>query len=437
MAVSENQSIITDTPADDLCFSLFKQIFCNLLSPLLPCTFLERPAAMASRNSGRDCAAKRFKDIFKTPATTFSRAPGRVEVLGNHTDYNEGVVLSAAIDREVWVAAGISSSGDCCLTSTQFAGLVTVKEILPQKGNSAWVNYPVGVYKTLKDRGLSVRPFLLAIHSTVPLGAGVSSSAALEVATALALCELFHGTVDPVELAKICQKAENSFVGMNCGLLDQFSSLFGKAGHLLFTDFRSLAHETIPIAGSDITLAITLSGVSHALVAGEYNSRRHECFEAAKFFAAKDAKIKSLRDVSMHQLIAAKTELNLLDPMYFKRAMHVVGEDERVFSGMQLLKKGSAKDFGELLYQSHESSMNNFNNSCKELDILVDISKSIDGVYGSRLTGGGFGGATLTMLNSGAKENFEKIITGEYKKQTGRDTTVHFARIADGASVVS
>ena len=392
---------------------------------------------MASLNSGRGCAAKCFKDCFKTPAKAFSRAPGRVEVLGNHTDYNEGVVLSAAIDREVWVAAGASSSGDCGVTSTQFPEPVAVKKILPQKGNSAWVNYPVGVYKILKDRGFPVQPFLLAIHSTVPLGAGVSSSAALEVATALALCELFHCTVDPVELAKICQKAENSFVGMNCGLLDQFSSLFGKAGHLLFTDFRSLAHETIPIAGSDVTLAITLSGVAHALVAGEYNSRRHECFEAAKFFAAKDAKIKTLRDVNMKQLIAAKAELNPLNPMYFKRAMHVVGEDNRVFSGMQLLKKGSIKEFGKLLYQSHESSMNNFNNSCKELDILVDIAKLIDGVYGSRLTGGGFGGATLTLMNSGAKKNFEKTIKREYKKQTGRDTIVHFARIADGASILA
>lgn len=388
---------------------------------------------MVFPDSGRNTAAKRFQDIFKTAAATFSRAPGRVEVLGNHTDYNEGVVLSAAIDREVWVAAGKSSAGEIRLTSTQFSEPVTVKEILPQKGNNSWVNYPVGVYKVLKDRGYSVQPFFIAIHSTVPLGAGVSSSAALEVATALALCDLFHLTVDPVELAKICQKAENSFVGMNCGLLDQFSSLFGKANHLLFTDFRSLDHETIPIAGSDVTLAITLSGVAHALVAGEYNSRRHECFEAAKFFGAKDPKVKTLRDVSMKQLLAAKNDLN---PQYFKRAMHVVGEDERVFSGMQLLKKGSIKDFGKLLYQSHESSINNFNNSCKELDILVDIAKSIDGVYGSRLTGGGFGGATLTMMNNGAKENFEQTITREYKKQTGRDTTVHFAKIADGASII-
>lgn len=389
---------------------------------------------MAPGNSGKDYAAKRFHNLFKTRATTFSRAPGRVEVLGNHTDYNEGVVLSAAIDREVWIAAGKSPSGECCVTSTQFPEPVTVREVLPQKDKNAWVNYPIGVYKILKDRGFPVQPFLLAIHSTVPLGAGVSSSAALEVSTALALCRLFDISVDPVELAKICQKAENSFVGMNCGLLDQFSSLFGKAGHLLFTDFRSLDHETIPIAGSDVTLAITLSGVAHALVAGEYNSRRHECFEAAKFFSLKDPSIKTLRDVSMKQLVSAKTELT---PQFFKRAMHVVGEDERVFTGMQLLKKGAVADFGKLLYQSHESSMHNFNNSCKELDILVDIARSVDGVYGARLTGGGFGGATLSLLNSRSKENFEKTMKREYKKQTGRDTTVHFAKIADGASILS
>jgi galactokinase len=384
-------------------------------------------------DSGRDCAAEHFRRSFKTEPSVFSRAPGRVEVLGNHTDYNEGVVLSAAIDREVWAAAGSSPCGDCAVASTQFPEPVTAKEIKPQIGINAWVNYPLGVYKVLKDRGFPVKPFCLAIHSTVPLGAGVSSSAALEVATALALCKLFSLTVDPVELAKICQKAENSFVGMNCGLLDQFSSLFGRAGCLLFIDFRSLAHETIPTAGSDITLAITLSGVAHALVAGEYNSRRHECFEAAKFFSRKDPNVRTLRDVSTEQLLAAEKELN---PRYYKRAMHVVGEDERVYSGITLLKKGSAAEFGKLLYASHESSMKYFNNSCKELDILVDIARSVDGVYGSRLTGGGFGGATLTMLKSSSKEVFEKTIRQEYKKQTGRDTTVHFAQIADGASVL-
>ncbi len=381
-----------------------------------------------------DIVTKHFQNIFKTSPTVLSRAPGRVEVLGNHTDYNEGVVLSAAIDREVWVAVSKSSARECGLTSCLFPESVIVKEIEPFKGKNTWVNYPLGVYRMLLDRGYPVSPFNLAIHSTVPLGAGVSSSAAIEVATALAFCGLFGFRIDPTELAKICQAAENKFVGANCGLLDQFSSMFGRAGHLLFSDFRSLHHDAIPMAGSDVTLAITLSGVTHSLVAGEYNSRRRECYEAAKFFCAKNQTVKMLRDVSMTQLQSAKAELN---PQYFKRAMHVVGEDERVFSAMELIKKGSMKEFGALLYQSHDSSINNFENSCRELDILVDIAKSIDGVYGARLTGGGFGGATLTVLKTEVKDKFGETIKQEYKKRTGRNTTVHFARIADGASLVN
>ncbi len=384
-------------------------------------------------DSPLDIVTKQFESIYKTSPTVFSRAPGRVEVLGNHTDYNEGVVLSAAIDREVWVAVSKSSSAECRLTSGIFPESVVISKIEPLKSRNRWANYPLGVYRTLLDRGYPVAPFNLAIHSTVPLGAGVSSSAALEVATALALCGLFGFEVDPAELAKICQSAENHFVGANCGLLDQFSSMFGRAGHLLFSDFRSLYHNAIPIAAGDVTLAITLSGVTHSLVAGEYNSRRRECFEAAKFFQAKNPEQKTLRDVSMAELKSAQAEL---DPQFFKRAMHVVGEDERVFSAIELLKSGSMKEFGALLYQSHESSIHNFENSCRELDILVDIAKSIAGVYGARLTGGGFGGATLTVLKTEAKDRFGETIVQEYKKRTGRNTTVHFARIADGASIV-
>jgi galactokinase len=388
---------------------------------------------MEATVTAKETVIQQLKNVFSVTPATVARAPGRVEVLGNHTDYNEGVVLSAAIDREVWIAIAKSPSRECKLTSTQFSDPVTLSEIVPKKGSGAWVNYPLGVYSVLKERGYQVSPFIMAIHSTVPLGAGVSSSAALEVGTALALCGLYNLTIDPTDVAKICQKAENGFVGANCGLLDQFSSMFGKAGHLLFTDFRSLDHETISMAGSDVTLAITLSGVTHALVAGEYNRRRHECSEAAKFFAARDPKITMLRDVTMKQLLAAKAEL---DPQFFKRAMHVVGEDERVFAGMELLKKGDTAAFGNLLYQSHESSMRNFENSCKELDILVKIAKSIDGVFGARLTGGGFGGAMLTMMKNDARQRFEDTVKKEYKKQTGRDTTVHFAKIADGAAVV-
>jgi galactokinase len=376
---------------------------------------------------------KCYLNAFGAERVAYSRAPGRVEVLGNHTDYNEGFTLSCAIDKEVHVAAGRSSTPDTFeLSSTHFSQVVKIKEVVPQRENS-WVNYPLGVYKVLKDMGYPVSSFKIAIDSTVPLGAGLSSSAALEVAVGLALSSLFEFKIEPANLAKVCQKAENSFVGANCGLLDQFSSIFGKQNHVLFIEYRNLEHETVPIADPDLTLAVTISGVSHSLVASAYNDRRKECFGAAEYFHSIDPSIKTLRDVTMAQLLAAKGKL---DPLFLKRAMHPVGEDERVKKGIALLKRGDMKAFGQLLYESHESSKVNFENSCKELDILVDIAKTVPGVFGSRLTGGGFGGATLTFLHNDARERFEETIMKEYAQQTGRQAIVHFATIAEGACLV-
>ena len=374
-----------------------------------------------------------YVNAFGAERVACSRAPGRVEVLGNHTDYNEGFTLSCAIDKEVHVAAGRSFPPDTFeLSSTHFSQVVKIKEVVPQRENS-WVNYPLGVYKVLKDMGYPVGPFKIAIDSSIPLGAGLSSSAALEVGVGLALSSLFEFKIDSADLAKVCQKAENSFVGANCGLLDQFSSIFGKQNHLLFIEYRDLEHETVSIGDPNLTLAVTISGVSHSLVASAYNDRRKECFGAAEYFHSIDPSKKTLRDVTMAELLAAKGKL---DPLFLKRAMHPVGEDERVKKGIVLLKSGDMKAFGQLLYESHESSKVNFENSCKELDILVDIAKTVPGVYGSRLTGGGFGGATLTFLHNDARERFEETIMNEYARQTGRQAIVHFATIADGACLV-
>ena len=381
--------------------------------------------------SAKESVLRCFETAFGGKASVCARAPGRVEVLGNHTDYNEGFTLSCAIDKEVCVAVE-KTGGALELTSTSFPQVVKIQDVEPQKEN-AWVNYPLGVYKILKDRGYPVGPFKIAISSSVPLGAGLSSSAALEVAAGMAFSALFGFSIEPTELAKVCQKAENSFVGANCGLLDQFSSIFGKKNHVLFIEYRHLEHDIIPIGDPNLTLAVTISGVSHSLVASAYNDRRKECFGAAEYFHKQTPQKTTLRDVSMDELLAAKGKL---DPLFLKRAMHPVGEDERVKKGMELLKTGDMKAFGALLYESHESSKVNFENSCKELDILVEIAKTVPGVYGSRLTGGGFGGATLTFLRSDARESFEKTIMEQYKARTGRAAVVHFASIADGASVL-
>jgi galactokinase len=381
-----------------------------------------------------DAVKKCYLKAFGDEPSVFARAPGRIEVLGNHTDYNEGFVLSCAIDKAVLVAAGKATLNDTFeFSSTHFSQAIKVKQVVPQQEN-AWVNYPLGIYKILKDAGYPVGPFKIAIDSTVPLGAGLSSSAALEVSVGLALSKLFNFEISPEELAKACQKAENYFVGANCGLLDQYSSVFGKRNHLLFIDFRTLEIDTIPIPDPNLTLAITISGVSHSLVTSAYNDRRKECQGAADYFHAKNPQKKTLRDVSMAELLEAR---NKLDPLFLKRAMHPVGEDERVIKGITMLRKNDLASFGRLLYESHESSRVNFENSCKELDILVEITKSIPGVYGSRLTGGGFGGATLTFLKNESRELFKEIITKEYSEKTGRQPVVHFATVDDGACIIN
>ncbi len=367
------------------------------------------------------------------PPQACARAPGRVEVLGNHTDYNEGYTLSCAIDKEVFVAVGKSPSADIFeLSSTLFPQVVKLRSVEPQTENS-WVNYVLGVYAALKEEGFPVAPFRIAVDSSIPMGAGLSSSAALEVATGLALSGLFGFTISQSALAKICQKAENSFVGAQCGLLDQYSSIFGRKNHLLFIEYRNLEHETVRIADPDIALAVTISGISHSLVASAYNDRRKECFGAADYFHKLAPAKTTLRDVSLDDLASAQGKL---DPLYLKRALHPVGENERVKKGIDLLKKGDMQTFGRLLFESHESSRINFENSCKELDILVGIAKTIPGVYGSRLTGGGFGGATLSFLHTDARQRFKDTMVKEYKRRTGRDAIVYFTTIADGARLI-
>lgn len=372
-----------------------------------------------------------FSSAFGAQPQVVARAPGRVEVLGNHTDYNEGVVLSAAINREIVVAASFSSDGKFAFVSDHFPSVTEVSGFVRQGGHS-WVNYPLGVCAMLNEAGFPIAPCRIAVCGNVPLGAGLSSSAALEVATALAVAKLNNHNIDPVQIAKLCQKAEHDFAGANTGLLDQFSSLFGKKDHLLYIDFRTLEHTAIPVNNPTLRLAITPSGVTHALVSGEYNARRVECAEAAAFFTKRDPSVHMLRDVSSELLLRHQEDLA---DHAFRRALHVVGENERVRAGVEALQQKSLTRFGKQLYASHESSRDNFENSCPELDALVAIARNLPGVVGSRLTGGGFGGATLTFLQESVCDSFTSMVPQRYKDQTGKETTVFIAEIADGAGI--
>lgn len=356
---------------------------------------------------------------------TIAHAPGRVELLGNHTDYNEGYVLSAALNLGMTLRGTSLPDGEIILNDPGFNAAATVSlHNYCRENLEGWARYPIGVVDSLKKEGFSFGGFRAEISNNLPMGAGLSSSAAFEVATALLIKKLFNLNIEPFQLAKICKRAENEFVGVNCGLLDQVSSVFGKANHAIFLDCRKETVENIQFP-NHFEILITHSGVKHELVGGEYNERRAQCFEAAEKLG-----VKALRDVTMAQLEAAKDSL---PELAYKRAKHVVGENERVLAGINFLKSGDARSFGELMFQSHESSRVNFENSTKELDALVAIAREEEGVLGSRLTGGGFGGATVSLIERNCAERISESITRKYRERTGNVCKTHLCEIADGA----
>jgi len=351
-------------------------------------------------------------------------APGRVELLGNHTDYNDGVVLAAAIDRGVTITGELSGDSILLLQSDG----APVRHDLdyrwpePLAGQNKWANYPLGVVRMLLEEGYEVPGFSASISSDLPVGAGLSSSAALEVATCLLIEKLSGYSLEPMARAKLCRRAENEFVGVNCGLLDQASSVFGEENAAIFLDCRSETTSTVAFPDG-FALLIANSEVQHELTGGEYNERRAQCFEAARILG-----VPALRDVSSEQLQAAD-----MPELTRRRALHVTGEIERVLAGVEHLRSGDGEEFGKLMFASHESSRLNFENSTPELDVLVEIARKTEGVYGSRLSGGGFGGATVSLINP---ENAEAIIaayTREYRERTGIDCQTYLTTLAAGA----
>jgi galactokinase len=364
----------------------------------------------------------------KSQITSF--APGRVELLGNHTDYNAGVVMSGAIQYGVTAQAAAGEAGLVELASGDFKESIRLPVYeLESIDKSSWARYPAGVVLALAELGVTVPGGLkLTFTSDLPSGAGLSSSAALEVATALAVLAAAekNGTLSTLEIAKLCKQVENEFVGVSCGLLDQVSSAFGKAGHTIYLDCRTEGVENVP-APAGVALLVAHSGVAHRLTGGEYNERRAQCFSAAEKLG-----VPFLRDVDSATLEANAAKLTDLE---LSRARHIVGENERVFEGIGHLRAGNAAAFGKLMFASHRSSMENFANSTPELDALVDIAAGIEGVYGSRLTGGGFGGATVSLVDAARAEEISRQLAEQYAARTGNKTTIYPCVLGDGAHV--
>jgi len=359
-----------------------------------------------------------------TTATAY--APGRAELLGNHTDYNEGFVMSIAVDKGTTVSGQSRADDKIILSTGQFAHpfQTDLENIKPQDGENSWVNYPLGVVDELLKRGLRLGGFEMSISSNLPLGAGLSSSAALEVSTALFLQKLFGFPMDRLDIAKVCQAAENNFVGVKCGLLDQISSLYGKKDHAIFIDCRSLEIDNIPLS-TDTCFVIAHSNVKHSLVAGEYNERRASC-EAA----AAELGVKALRDADR---LLLENKLPDKGSLAYKRAMHVVGENERVIASISKLREGQITPLGEAMFASHASSIKYFENSCMELDILVDLARKLPGCLGARLSGGGFGGATINLVEKKSAASFISNLHDQYKAATGIEPLVFECTAANGA----
>lgn len=317
-------------------------------------------------------------------------APGRIELLGNHTDYHEGIVLSAAIDRGVTARMQTRDDDEIHLRSDAFEtkAVARVNEIVPfARGH--WANYPLGVAREFVREGFAIGGFDAQFSSTLSLGAGLSSSAALEVGTGTALAKLFGHTIEPMRLAKMCRRAENEFAGVSSGLLDQVSSVFGECGRVVFLDCRSETVRLLPFP-DEYVLLVVHSGVVHRLAGGEYNERRAESFRAAELLG-----VRVLRDATKAKLENARDRL---PDVFYRRAAHIIGENERVLAAAAALERGDVPALGRLMLASHASSRVNFENSTPELDLLVRDAAKHPGVLGARLTGGGFGGATVSLV---------------------------------------
>ncbi|MEP6936436.1 MAG: galactokinase [Chthoniobacterales bacterium] len=359
------------------------------------------------------------------PISTY--ASGRVELLGNHTDYNLGVVLAAAIDRGVTVSGAKRSDDVIGLSSSMAKGRVETRlqELRPSQEHR-WINYALGVVQEFVKAGHQIHGFNAEVSGNLPIGAGLSSSAAFEVATAYFLMRLFDLELEPLAVAKLCQRAENEFVGVRSGLLDQVTSVFGRADHVVYLDCQNEEVRTIAFP-PQFALIIADSGSEHSLVADEYNARRDECAAAAAALG-----VASLREVTLQQLNAARGRL---DPLLFRRAMHIVGENDRVWRAIDAMSSGNAAELGRLMKDSHKSSRMNFENSTPALDALVSAAQAIPGVLGSRLTGGGFGGGTVTLVPAPDAEQFAEKLNEIYREQSGRAAGAFVCRIADGAAV--
>src|ERR1051326_8222499 len=369
---------------------------------------------------------ERFRQRFGGEGRVF-RAPGRVNLIGEHTDYSDGFVLPAAIDFYTHVAVAPRDDGKLVVHSENYASTEHI-DLVSATPRRHWSDYVAGVAMELVRMGLALEGANLLVSGNVPLGAGLSSSAAIEVATAFALLAIAGKQAGSSQIALICQRAENNFVGARCGIMDQFIACNGRDGHALLLDCRSLASQPLPLA-ADLSIVVCNTMVRHAIAGGEYNKRRQQCEAAARRMG-----VAALRDVTLPEFQRHEGELPEVER---KRARHVISENSRGAEFAQALERDDRPYLGRLMAESHRSLREDFEVSCRELDIMVDLANQAEGLIGARMTGGGFGGCTVNLVEEDSVAAFREQVAREYEKQTGKKPEIYATRAANGASEVS
>jgi galactokinase len=361
------------------------------------------------------------------------RSPGRVNLIGEHTDYNLGYVLPGAIDKAMYLALGRRSDTHVCLHAIDLHDCFEFAIDDLNHAPTPWANYLIGVVAQMTAAGHTLTGFNCVFGGDIPIGAGLSSSAAIEAGLAFGLNQLFDLNIDPLSLVKMAQKAENEFVGVQCGIMDQYINIFGREGNLLKIDCRSLEYEYVPFHFDDISIVLFNTNVSHSLASSEYNQRRRECGEGVAVIRRRYPEVRSLRDVTPGMLAACRAAI---DPIVYQRCTYVVDEYERLLDACDALMHDDVKRFGQAMFRTHHGLSQEYGVSCPELDYLVELVEGTPEVFGARMMGGGFGGCTINLVSSAHVARVSDTVARQYEQKFGRAPATYITSIAPGTQVL-
>jgi len=377
---------------------------------------------------------KKHNQLFGNKKPLIVRSPGRINLIGEHTDYNDGFVFPAAIDKAIWFTASKNNKGLFRFYSMDYSQSFEIKVDDLSKSNVAWANYLLGVADQFKKRDYQLGGVDVVFGGNIPIGAGLSSSAAVETGFAMILNTLFDYGESKMEMVKMAQKAEHEYAGVMCGIMDQFAIVFGKKQQAIKLDCRTLDYEYANLNMTGYQIILVDTKVKHSLAASAYNQRRQECETGIKILQKYNPDILALRDVGIDLLRKHKTEM---DEIVYRRCKYVVEENNRVMEAFEALHRSNIRRLGELMMQTHDGLRNDFDVSCKELDVLYDFAKNFNGVIGSRMMGGGFGGCTINIVEQSIAEQFKLDITNHYEQTTGNKAAIYDVAVMDGTGVIA